>query len=535
MGNCLCGKDEEEVESKIPQKQMNPVEALRTEEVNSTRYTYSPNGQPIGQAHRVDVIRTPSQAHAFVRHQLQLIGGKVVVALYNYTACDVQDLSFRKGDRLLVLDDKPDSDSDWWKARHLGNFNEGYIPRNFVARERSIESEEWFFGKILRKDAEKQLLMPQNPRGTFLIRNSEQSSGVFSLSVKDWENGRGDHVKHYKIKCLDNGSFFITPRHVFLGLQDLVAFYIEDSNGLCHRLTFSCPKPKPHMWDLSPETRDKWEIDPLELEFVKKLGGGNFGEVSYGKWKGKIDVAIKSLKPGTMSSEAFLEEAKIMKTFRHEKLVSLYAVCSRQEPFYIVTEFMCHGSLLEYLRNGTGRSLRLHHLIDMAAQIGAGMMYLEEKQLVHRDLAARNILVNDENVVKIADFGLARIIEDSEYTARQGAKFPVKWTAPEAVLYGRFTIKSDVWSYGILLMELMTFGQVPYPGMNNREVIDLVEKGYRMPKPTLYECPDPAYDVMIQCWDPIPDQRPTFEYLFTFFDDFPIATEPRYKDAEEFN
>ena len=112
------------------------------------------------------------------------------------------------------------------------------------------------------------------------------------------------------------------------------------------------------------------------------------------------------------------------------------------------------------------------------------MAHLERKGLIHRDLAARNVLIGENLITKVADFGLARVIVDNEYSAHQGARFPVKWTAPEAIQFGKFTVKSDVWSFGILLMECFTYGQVPYPGMNNREVIDHVERGYRMAPPT---------------------------------------------------
>lgn len=457
--------------------------------------------------------------------------GKVVVALYTYNARDDGDLSFRKGDRLQILND---SDPDWWHAKQLNGPQTGYIPQNYVAFEKTVESEDWFFGKVSRKDAEKMLMLASNPRGTFLIRNSEQTTGAFSLSIRDFEPTKGDHVKHYKVKTMDNGGFFVTTKKTFSTLQELISYYMEGANGLCHKLTIACPKPKPVVWDLSPETRDEWEIPRSSVQLLRKLGSGNFGEVWYGLWKGSTEVAIKTLKPGTMDPAAFLQEAAIMKKFRHEKLVSLYAVCSKEEPIYIVTEYMAHGSLLEHLRGREGRGLKLPALIDMAAQIASGMAYLESKQLIHRDLAARNILVGENNVVKVADFGLARIIEDSEYTARQGAKFPIKWTAPEAALYGKFSIKSDVWSYGILLYELITHGQIPYPAMPNRQVIEYVDRGYRMPKPTNCECPDSVYNIMLNCWEADPEKRPTFEFLFGFFDDYFVSTEPSYRDAEDF-
>ena len=114
------------------------------------------------------------------------------------------------------------------------------------------------------------------------------------------------------------------------------------------------------------------------------------------------------------------------------------------------------------------------------------------------DLAARNVLVGDNNIAKVADFGLARVIVENEYTAHEGAKFPIKWTAPEAALRNKFSVKSDVWSFGILLTEVVTYGRIPYPGMTNAEVLQQLEGGYRMPAPP--GCPELLYQIMLDCW-----------------------------------
>uniref|UniRef100_A0A2K5W8K8 Tyrosine-protein kinase n=1 Tax=Macaca fascicularis TaxID=9541 RepID=A0A2K5W8K8_MACFA len=401
-----------------------------------------------------------------------LTGGVTIfVALYDYEARTTEDLSFKKGERFQIINN---TEGDWWEARSIATGKNGYIPSNYVAPADSIQAEEWYFGKMGRKDAERLLLNPGNQRGIFLVRESETTKGAYSLSIRDWDEVRGDNVKHYKIRKLDNGGYYITTRAQFDTLQKLVKHYT-------------------------------------------------------GTWNGTTKVAIKTLKPGTMMPEAFLQEAQIMKKLRHDKLVPLYAVVS-EEPIYIVTEFMSKGSLLDFLKEGDGKYLKLPQLVDMAAQIADGMAYIERMNYIHRDLRAANILVGENLVCKIADFGLARLIEDNEYTARQGAKFPIKWTAPEAALYGRFTIKSDVWSFGILQTELVTKGRVPYPGMVNREVLEQVERGYRMPCPQ--GCPESLHELMNLCWKKDPDERPTFEYIQSFLEDYFTATEPQYQPGE---
>ncbi|XP_071481950.1 tyrosine-protein kinase Src42A-like [Diadema antillarum] len=230
-----------------------------------------------------------------------------------------------------------------------------------------------------------------------------------------------------------------------------------------------------------------------------------------------------------MNTDDFLKEAQIMKKLRHPKLIQLYAVCTRDQPIYIVTELMVNGSLLEFLQSPKGHSLQLRILIDMAAQVAAGMAYLESQNYIHRDLAARNVLVGENNICKVADFGLARVIKDEIYESHVGAKFPIKWTAPEAANYHAFTIKSDVWSFGILLTEIITYGRIPYPGMTNKEVLDNVDRGYRMPCPP--GCPPELYEIMLECWKSKAMDRPTFETLQWKLEEFFVMEGEQYREA----
>ncbi|TKC35601.1 hypothetical protein EI555_012466 [Monodon monoceros] len=442
---------------------------------------------------------------------------RFAVALYDYKAVNDRDLQVLKGEKLQILNEA----GDWWLAKSLITGREGYVPSNFVTRIETLEVEKWFFRSICRRDAERQLLAPINKAGSFLIRESETSKGAFSLSVKDVTT-QGEVIKHYKIRSLDEGGYYISPRNTFPTLQALVQHYSEKGDGLCQRLTQPCVS----LALQNPWAQDEWEIPRQSLKLVRKLGSGQFGEVWMGYYKNNIKVAIKTLKEGTMSPEAFLGEANLMKTLQHERLVRLYAVVTK-EPIYIVTEYMARGCLLDFLKTDEGSRLSLPRLIDMSAQIAEGMAYIEQMNSIHRDLRAANILVSETLCCKIGDFGLARIV-DNEYTAQEGAKFPIKWTAPEAIHFGVFTIKADVWSFGILLMEIITYGRVPYPGMSNPEVIGNLGRGYRMPRPD--SCPPKLYSsVIAECWRSRPEERPTFEFLQSVLEDFHTATEGQYE------
>ncbi|CAF2969723.1 unnamed protein product [Rotaria sp. Silwood2] len=445
------------------------------------------------------------------------------VAIYDYDARTKDDLTIRKSDLLEITNKKKHA---WWKAKNEHG-QEGWIPANYVAKRDSLESEPWYFKSIRRIDAEKQLMSDSNDHGSFLIRASETRPTDFSLSVRD-----NDSIKHYRIRQTEDGRFYIARRITFHSVLELVNHYAIMSDGLCVNLRKPCLhtiKPEPD--GLSHNLVDKWEIDRREFNLIRSLGSGQFGDVWEGLWNNRMPVAIKTLKSGSMNPTDFLAEASIMKKLKHPNLIQLYAVCTIEEPIYIVTELMRNGSLLDYLQSPRGRQLKMSIIIYIATQIARGMAYLEQQNYIHRDLAARNVLVGENNTVKIADFGLARIIKEyagGMYEAKEGTKFPIKWTAPEAALYNRFTIKSDVWSYGILLTELVTYGRTPYPGMTNAEVLRRVDQGYRLPQPS--NCPSSLYAIMFECWNGEPENRPSFLLLQYRLENEYIGENPEFSN-----
>lgn len=264
-----------------------------------------------------------------------------------------------------------------------------------------------------------------------------------------------------------------------------------------------------------------WEIPFKEISKGSFLGHGSFGQVYKGKWNNK-EVAIKSLIDGAMKKEDFLREAKIMKQFDSRYLVKIYGISvDGDNRIYIIQELVANGNLLQFFKR-QGHCLKPQNLISFAHHVATGMVCLEAKQVMHRDLAARNVLVGANHVLKISDFGLARVVENFVHSPRYASVFPTRWSAPEVIAKNNYTIKCDVWSYGVLLMEIFTKGQLPYAGLGEGDVVVKVRAGYRMPKPTWL--PDDVYQQMLRCWDVQPNKRPSFQHLSKYFGSYKLQT-----------
>ncbi|XP_071435995.1 tyrosine-protein kinase Fer isoform X2 [Pithys albifrons albifrons] len=264
---------------------------------------------------------------------------------------------------------------------------------------------------------------------------------------------------------------------------------------------------------LNPVVKDKkWVLNHEDVTLGELLGKGNFGEVYKGTLKDKTPVAVKTCKedlPQELKIK-FLSEARILKQYDHPNIVKLIGVCTQRQPIYIVMELVPGGDFLSFLRKKKDE-LKTKQLVKFSLDAASGMAYLESKNCIHRDLAARNCLVGESNILKISDFGMSRQEDDGVYSSSGLKQIPIKWTAPEALNYGRYTSESDVWSFGILLWETFSLGVCPYPGMTNQQAREQVEKGYRMSAPQ--KCPEEIYKVMQRCWDYKPENRPKFSEI----------------------
>ena len=285
-----------------------------------------------------------------------------------------------------------------------------------------------------------------------------------------------------------------------------------------------------HMQQLMQQQKPKAREFPItSVRFNQELGDGAYGKVYKGDLGGIIggsttQVAIKTLRPGanTQTKADFHRDIELWTEQRHPNVVMLMGVVLRDDPQCMIFEYLSHGDLHEFLLlhspksdmsvnsdDGTDRVLDPADMSYLAIQISAGLEYLASHHYVHRDVAARNCLVGENLTVKISDFGLSRDIYAADYYRVQSKSLlPVRWMPPESILYGKFTTESDVWSFGVVLWEIYSYGLQPYYGYSNQEVIEMIRSRQLLPCPE--DCPSRMYAFMVECWHEVPSRRPQF-------------------------
>uniref|UniRef100_A0A674PI47 Tyrosine-protein kinase n=1 Tax=Takifugu rubripes TaxID=31033 RepID=A0A674PI47_TAKRU len=394
---------------------------------------------------------------------------RIVIALQEYVPSRDTDLPLEKGHEYILINK---SNIDWWTVRN---------------------SNGWYSKNMNRMQAQ-ELLMRE----------------VKSQKENTLEN-KNPKVKHYQIRQTETGAgpFYLAENYLFNTIPELIHYHQHNAAGLITRLRHPVSPDGSSAQQVSAPFEDQWELNPDELTLGQEIGSGQFGLVLEGWWK-KKKVAVKMIRDGCMSEDDLQEEARVMMKLSHHKLVQLYAVSSQRSPLCLVFEFMENGCLSDYLRARKG-SLSQETLLNMCMDVSEGMAYLESSNFLHRDLAARNCLVSENNEVKVSDFGMTRFVLDDKYTSSQCSKFPVKWSAPEVIKYCKFSSKSDIWSFGVLMWEVYSEGRLPYDNRTNTEVLEALSTGLRLLKPRL--APDTVYLLMEWCWKEKPEDRPCFAVL----------------------
>nr|XP_046223992.1 tyrosine-protein kinase SYK-like [Oncorhynchus gorbuscha] len=411
----------------------------------------------------------------------------------------------------------------------------------------------WFHHTITREDSESRLQMGSRTNGKFLIRQRDLN-GSYALCLL-----HGSQVMHYRIDKDKAGKLSIPDGKKFDTLWQL----LEAAGGMLTRIkSYSIPIPgrkkgrgashskttdnlnpydtrapnnmvSKESMPMDTEVYESPYADPDELRtstvdrkqlFLEdgELGSGNFGTVMKGIYnmrKTEKPVAVKILKNDDNNpavKEEMLREANVMQQLDNPYIVRMIGICEA-ESLMLVMELAELGPLHKYLQRH--KQISIKNITELVHQVSMGMKYLEEHNFVHRDLAARNVLLVTQHYAKISDFGLSKALTEEEnyYKAKGHGKWPVKWYAPECMNYFKFSCKSDVWSFGVLMWEAYTLGLKPYKGMKGNEVIQMIENGERMDIPP--NCPAEMYDLMKKCWTYKADERPGF-----------AVVEPRLRD-----
>ncbi|XP_073952560.1 tyrosine-protein kinase Fer isoform X3 [Choristoneura fumiferana] len=364
--------------------------------------------------------------------------------------------------------------------------------------ERTLVEQEWFHGVLPREEVVRLL----RADGDYLVRETTRNHARQLVLSVCW----GQH-KHFIVQTTPEGHYRFEGA-AFPSVAELIAWQRTSGVPVTARSGALLRRAVP---------RETWELNNDDVQLLDKIGRGNFGDVYKARLKTSgQEVAVKTCRMALPEEQkrTFLQEGRILKQYQHPNIVRLIGIAVQKQPIMIVMELVSGGSLLTFLRTRAA-TLSSRALLGMCRDAAGGMRYLESKNCIHRDLAARNCLVGDDNIVKISDFGMSR--EEEEYIVSGGMKqIPIKWTAPEALNYGKYTSLCDVWSYGVLMWEIFSKGETPYAGMTNSRAREKIDSGYRMPAPE--GCSEDVYALMLRCWEYEPEKRPHFHQLYSTID-----------------
>uniref|UniRef100_A0A915Q3T4 non-specific protein-tyrosine kinase n=1 Tax=Setaria digitata TaxID=48799 RepID=A0A915Q3T4_9BILA len=380
------------------------------------------------------------------------------------------------------------------KQKPIGPF----LGKLLVEATNDLLSETYYHGIVNRIDVEKLLLRD----GDFLLAILEENEEESIVWVVRYNRD----LWAFNIGLTEKGLCFVNQK-CFKKVTEMISHYVQTRKPLHETLPVVVKRPVPH---------PAWVVSHDRVRLKDELGQGVFGRV----FKGILQVghtyqtvAVKTC-VGQTSDKAkrasFLQEAKVMREYKHENLVQFIGIACQKEPLMIIVEFCGGGSLLKYLRK-KGAHLGIATRYRFGKEASAGLKYLEEKRCIHRDIAARNCLLTEQTLtLKICDFGLS--IKEQQ-TASSEILLPTKWLSPEAIQSMQFTTKSDVWAFGVLLFEIFTDGSEPYPGMSNAQVREKLTDGskYRMEIPL--DVPPGIMELIKKCWIEEPKQRPTFKEI----------------------
>lgn len=385
----------------------------------------------------------------------------------------------------------------------------GYIDAKCLRPARQIFAERWFHGSISSDESTKLLENKKAKKGMFHLRLSSQDNVPFTLAVK---KKKAEFIRIYwgeeetDVSTDDTMTYTLDDKRVFLTVHELLKYYAE------HELLDDRSKFMLDGSILFDADVDPWEVD-RELIQLDEIIHSRRNKVTIHKayWKNSLTIVVKEITGEEGDSD--LREAEIMKKLHHKNVVQLFGVCSVDDPKWILMEYMFYGNFLEFLRGDQGSSLTNDEIFEMLKQTAKGLYHLEVSGIVHRDVAAENVFINHNKNAKVGGFFYARELEEGKsiITDRKKYYHHRKWMAPEVIKRMQYSSKSDVWAFGIVILEAVTRGEEPFLEMTDEEVQKMVTSGGKQPIPQ--NCHSTFKSTIRICCESKPSERPSFKSI----------------------